>query len=90
MQVVRSRDELIALARARADKLDTTRLQIDRVAGFTHGYSSKLLSTSQIRCSVRDSLFELLWSLGLRLRVEEGPEATAAVRPHYSRRRRRS
>ena len=86
-QVVRSRDELLALARVRAVELEATRLQIDRVAGFADGFSSKILSYRGNRSAVNDSLFELFWALGLRLLVDNDPEALDAVRPHYRRRR---
>jgi hypothetical protein len=86
--VVRSRDELLEVARARAIELNTTRPQIDEAAGFAAGYASKILSFSGARSAVSDSFFELLWSLGLRVRIEDDPEALKALQGHYKRKRR--
>lgn len=84
-RAVRSRDELIDAVRARAAELQATRPQIDHVAGFTPGYSGKLIGPKQVRKVVTDSLFSLLWSLGLQLVITEDPAAVEAVRPHYHR-----
>ena len=84
---VRSRDELLETVRARAIELGTTRPQIDHVAGFTPGYAGKILGPGQVRSTVTESLFHLLWSLGLKLVIVEDPAALEAVRPHYHRTR---
>lgn len=82
---VRSRAEFLETVRARALELRATRPQIDFVAGFTPGYSGKLLGPSQVKAALNESLFPLLWSLGLRLVVTEDPDALAVVRSHYHR-----
>ncbi|MDI1347111.1 MAG: hypothetical protein PSV22_23925 [Pseudolabrys sp.] len=85
--IVRSKIELLEITRSRAVELQSTRMQIDDVAGFTAGYASKILGPGQVRTVVNESLWQLLWSLGLRLRVEVDPDATQIVQQHYSRRR---
>jgi hypothetical protein len=82
---VRSRAEFLETVRARALELQATRPQIDHVAGFTPGYSGKLLGPAQVKTALNESLFDLLWSLGLQIIVTDDPAALEAVRPHYHR-----
>jgi len=84
-RAVRSRIELLETVRARALELGATREQIDHVAGFTPGYSAKIMGPRQVRRAVHESFFTLLWSLGLSIVVTEDLAATEVVRPHYSR-----
>ena len=86
-RTVRSVTEFLETVRARALELGATRPQIDEVAGLTPGYAGKLLGLGQVRRAVSESLFPLLWSLGLRIEVTEDPDALEAVKSHYGRKR---
>ena len=87
MSEVRTRHELLALVRGRAREIGASRTQIDTVANFCDGYAGKLLGPRQVRTPVHESLFTLLWALGLKLVIDEDPAALAAVKPHYGRKR---
>lgn len=66
-----SYDELIVICRDRADELELTRLEIDRLSGLCDGHASKLL------CSLKKlghvSLGPMIGTLALRLVVVDDP-----------------
>jgi hypothetical protein len=62
---------LLDALRAQADTLDVTRDSIDREAGFTPGYASKLLSPRQIKRFGGMSRYALIGALGAKLVLVE-------------------
>jgi hypothetical protein len=74
---IRDHDQLVALVRRRQNELNLSCLAIDEVAGLADGHFSKL--TCGIKKFGPVSIFLVLEALGLRIRVEEDPEAIAAL-----------
>ena len=74
---IRDHDQLVALVRRRQNELNLSCLAIDEVAGLADGHFSKL--TCGIKKFGPVSIFLVLEALGLRIRVEEDPEAIAKL-----------
>jgi hypothetical protein len=86
LAVVHDYAGLVAVLRARADKLDVSNLTIDEVAGLQEGYTSKLLAPNPIRRLGITSLPLVLGALGLALAVVEDREQLARIRSRLSKR----
>jgi hypothetical protein len=80
--VVTSRDDFVKIIRKRQDELNVSCLTVDDVAGLASGHFSKLT------CGIKGfgflTSFPVLQALGLRLRIEEDPEATARLRHRWT------
>jgi hypothetical protein len=72
---IHSRDDLVAVVRRRQNELNVSCLVVDELAGLAQGHFSKL--TSGCKNFGFLSVFLVLTALGLRIRVEEDPEAVA-------------
>ena len=83
---IRSYEDLIQVVRARAFELETTRLQIDDVAGLTAGHSSSCFQRNIFATSASMSFGLVLQALGIMLIAVEDPEAMARIRGRYGRR----
>jgi hypothetical protein len=79
---ITSRDDLVNIVRRRQDELNVSCLTVDEVAGLASGHFSKHT------CGIKDfgflSSFLVLAALGLRIKVEEDPEATARLRDRWT------
>jgi hypothetical protein len=73
--------ELVNLVRRRQEELGVACLTVDEVAGLAGGHFSKLT------CGTKKfgllSIFLVLSALGLRIRIEEDPEAIARFGPQW-------
>jgi hypothetical protein len=78
---IRNRQDLVTVVRQRQEELGVSCLTIDEVAGLASGHFSKL--TSQVKGFGFVTTFLVLQALGLRLRIEEDPEATAKLAPRW-------
>jgi hypothetical protein len=76
-RLIASYDEVIDAFRARADELELSRLEIDRLSGLADGHSSHLLAKKYTQRLGPVSLLLMLDTLGLRLLVVEDPVLTA-------------
>jgi hypothetical protein len=74
-------DELVNLVRRRQEELGVSCLTIDEVAGLAAGHFSKLTCGSKKFGLL--SIFLVLEAMGLRVRIEEDPEATARLRHRW-------
>jgi hypothetical protein len=78
---IRDHDDLVALVRRRQDELGVACVTIDQIAGVPDGYFSKLM------CGIKRfgpiSIFLVLAALGLRIRIEEDPDAIAKLRRRW-------
>jgi hypothetical protein len=77
VKVVSSREDLIALVRARQTELNVSCATADQIAGLADGHFSKLT------CGSKGFGFLILPPLGLRLVIEEDPEMTAKLRRRW-------
>ena len=80
--VISSRDDLVAIVRKRQDELNISCETVDQLAGLADRHYSKL--TSQVKGFGWLTVFTVLPALGLRLRVEEDPDATARLRHRWT------
>lgn len=71
LAVVHDYDGLRIALRARAEQLDISRLEIDRISGVANGYSSAVLSNTPRKRIGPANLGPLLAALGLKLVVVE-------------------
>jgi hypothetical protein len=83
---IRTYRALVDALRARRLDLDISFALLDELAGLHSGYSSKVLaaegsSSVHPKFLGRVSLAAILGALGLRLRLEEDPEALERIRP---------
>jgi len=69
--------DLIEICRARAELLDLTRLETDRLAGLADGHAGHLLSRTFSKVFGPVTLLPVLQTLGLRMLLVEDPELTA-------------
>ena len=80
--LISSREDLVNVIRQRQDELNVSCLTVDEVAGLATGHFSKLT------CGIKGfgflSSFLVLAALGLRLKVEEDPEATTRLRHRWT------
>jgi hypothetical protein len=76
-RLIATYDEVIAVFRARADELELSRLEIDRLTGLGDAHTSHLLAKKFTQVFGPVSLPLMLDVLGLRLLVVEDPELTA-------------
>jgi hypothetical protein len=79
LEPIRSYDDLHKALRARADELNLSRLELDRLAGITSGYASKLLAPVPLKRLSPYTFTLMVGALGIRLRVEEDPEALERI-----------
>jgi hypothetical protein len=80
--VISSRDDLVATVHKRQDELNISCETVDLIAGLADRHYSKL--TSKVKGFGFMSTFVVLKALGLRLRVEEDPDATARLRHRWT------
>jgi hypothetical protein len=78
---ISSREDLVALVRARQDELNVSCATADQLAGLADGHFSKLTCGSKGFGFL--SLFLILPALGLRLVIEEDPKMTAKLRRRW-------
>jgi hypothetical protein len=76
-RLIATYDEVIDIFRARADELELSRLEIDRLTGLADAHTSHLLARKFTQVFGPVSLPLMLDVLGLRLLVVEDPELTA-------------
>jgi hypothetical protein len=69
--------DFIAVCRDRADELEISRLELDRITGLADAHSSMLLTKSYMKVFGPVSLPLMLHALGLRLLVVEDPKLTS-------------
>jgi hypothetical protein len=74
-----SYDEMIVIFRNRADELDLTRNEIDRLSGLCDGYASKTLCRPPMKNLGHISLGPTIGTLAVKLIVVEDPEQTAKI-----------
>ena len=77
LAVVHDYEELRTALRARAEALDISRLEIDRISGVANGYSATVLSDTARKRIGANAIGPLLAALGLQLVVREDPEMVA-------------
>jgi hypothetical protein len=80
--VITCRDDLVAIVRKRQDELNISCETVDQLAGLADRHFSKL--TSKVKGFGFMSTFVVLKALGLRLRVEEDPDAIARLRHRWT------
>jgi hypothetical protein len=68
---------LLAVLRRRADQLRLSRISLDTLTGLADGHSAKLLAPAHSKILGEKSFGAMLEALGLRLVVEEDPQALA-------------
>jgi hypothetical protein len=93
LRTIRSRADLIAVLRERQTELNISLGTIDAVAGIADGYASKCLSLTPTKQMGPVALGAILGALGLgivEIKVDEDPQAAAAVSGRWTPRRRRS
>jgi hypothetical protein len=76
-RAITSYDDVIDAFRDRADDLEISRGEIDRLTGLADAHASMLLTKSCMKVFGPVSLPAMLAVLGLRFRIEEDPEQTA-------------
>lgn len=69
--------DLVAALRARAEELNVSRAEIDRVAGLPSGYAGKMLCIPPIKYAGPQSFWNIAGALGLAVQLVVDPEATA-------------
>ena len=74
--------DIIGIIRKRQDELNIACLTVDEIAGLAQGHYSKI--TSGLKGLGPMTLFVLLSAFGLRLRIEEDPDATARLRHRWT------
>jgi hypothetical protein len=70
-------DDLVDVCRARADELQISRIELDRLTGLADAHSSMLLARKYMKVFGPVSTGLMLDALGLRLLVVEDPKLTA-------------
>ena len=73
-------DDLQVALRDRADAMNISRLEIDRLAGFTGGYASKVLAPTPMKGLGINSMFSLVAALGCDLVLVENAKTTAHIK----------
>jgi hypothetical protein len=76
-RVIASYHDFVDVCRARADQLEVSRVELDRLTGLADAHSSMLLTKSCMKIFGPVSLPLMLDVLGLRLLVVEDPDLTA-------------
>lgn len=76
---VRNYEDLANVLRARADELQLTRRDIDRLGNLPAGYASTLLAPRPTKHFGPESLAAILPALGVLLVVVEDPESLAQI-----------
>jgi hypothetical protein len=77
LAVIHDYDELRIALRARAEALDISRIEIDRIAGTANGYAGAVLSDTARKRIGPARLGPMLAALGLALVVVEDPAMMA-------------
>jgi hypothetical protein len=73
-------DDLHAALRNRAEVVNLSREELDVLARFPAGYTSKLLAPTPMRRIALPSMFDLSEALGLQIALIENPEMMARIR----------
>jgi hypothetical protein len=80
-RVVASYEDVVQAFRDRADQLEISRIELDRLTGLADAHCSMLLMKSPMKTPMKIfgpvSLPAMMAVLGLRFRIEEDPEQTA-------------
>jgi hypothetical protein len=76
---IRCMDDLHRFLRARAEQLNISREEIDRIGGLTPGHSSKILAPSPIKGIGATTFPLLLGATGVMLLPVEDPEAMQRI-----------
>ena len=87
--IVRTYDDLLAVARARMAQFSITFETLDAVSGVAAGYSAKLLGPNPGKRFGVMSFCAIMGALGIKLLAVDDPEALARVRPRLVPRRKR-
>jgi hypothetical protein len=87
-RAIKNYDDVIDAFRDRADDLEISRHEIDRLTGLADAHASMLLTKSCMKVFGPQSLPLMLQVLGLRFRIEEDPEQTALTLRRRERRMR--
>jgi hypothetical protein len=74
-----SYDELIVVFRDRANELDLTRAEIDRISGLADGYAGKTFCLPPLKKLGHVSLGPTMGTLAVKFIVVEDPEQTAKI-----------
>lgn len=69
--------DLVAALRARAEELNVSRSEIDRVAGLPSGYAGKMLCIPPIKYAGPQSFWNVCGALGLAVQLVVDPDAVA-------------
>ena len=89
LTVVTDEIALVEALRARADELNASRTEIDRVSGMAPGYCSKLLCLPPIKYFGPQSFWNVAGAMGLAVMLVEDPVATARFSAQMQPRRNR-
>ena len=73
----RDYEDLRSALRARAEQLDISRLEIDRISGLPNGYAGAVLSETSRKRLGWHNITAMLSALGVKLMLVEDPEAVA-------------
>ncbi len=85
--IVRSYDDLLAVARARMAALDVTFETLDAIAGVQPGYSAKLLGPRPSKTFGAMSFTAIIGALGLQLLAVEDRDQLARIGPRLVKRK---
>ena len=80
LAIVRDSQELAAALRARAEELQLSRRELDRLAGLADGYAAKLLCDPPVRRMAPESLFLLAGALGVRITLSRDSAMVKCLR----------
>jgi hypothetical protein len=75
-RMIASYDDFVDVCRARADELEISRIELDRITGLADAHSSMLLTKKFMKVFGPVSTGLMLDALGLRLLVVEDPKLT--------------
>lgn len=77
LAVIADEADLIAAWRARAEELNVSRAEIDRVAGLPSGYAGKMLCVPPVKYAGPQSFWNVCGALGLAVQLVVDPDAVA-------------
>jgi hypothetical protein len=74
--------DIVGIIRRRQNELDIACLTVDEIAGLAQGHYSKI--TSGLKGLGIMSVFNVLEALGMRIKIEEDPDAVARLRHRWT------
>lgn len=77
LAIITDEADLVAALRARAEELNVSRSEIDRVAGLPSGYAGKMLCIPPIKYAGPQSFWNVCGALGLAVQLVVDPATTA-------------